>query len=106
MIGKWFLLKTIIAIVLVFIVGLIVEHAVWEIRLRTGPHAYFVVSSSFGYVSGVRGGSAYQNDSTVAGPFKTLARCKLELSNWKNFPGLNYYCRDLLISDAKAIWGK
>ena len=103
MVGKWFLLKALVAIIAVVLAGAAVEALVRDMRLKTGPHDYFVVSSSYGYYGGRRGGRAYQRDSVVAGPFKTAGLCSSELrSNWKSVYGMNYYCEDLLLSDAAA----
>ena len=104
MTGKWFLLKALAGIAILVLAGVALEDAWRSIRLRSGPHAYFVVSSRYGYVTGGRGGGkAWQIDSIVAGPLKTSALCKAELAHWESGYGLSVYCRDLLFSDAAAM---
>lgn len=104
MLGKWFLLKALIAIAIVLTVGVAAEFAFRSMRLISGPHTYFVVSSQHGYYGSLRGGRAFQRDSIVAGPFKTSVLCNAELrSTWKSGYSTNYYCEDLLLSDARAM---
>ncbi len=105
MLGKWFLLKALAAIVIVVIVGVVMEFTFRDLRLRSGLHAYFVVSSQSGYVATGRGGGhAWQRDSIVAGPFRTAAVCEVQLrSAWTSGYPTSYYCEDLLLSDARGM---
>lgn len=89
------------AIALVIALGIALEHVARELRVRTGPHAYFVMSSRAYVVGGGfrRGGRLYEHDYIIDGPFPTLARCKAELSGSE----ATDYCRALLLSDAQQL---
>jgi hypothetical protein len=103
--GKWALPAAVLLVAIVIVAGVFTEMGASALRLRTGPHGWFVISSVFGTISGPRSGHAWQNDSALEGPFEAEKQCDTALKKWHS-PGygVNYYCRDTLVSDAKAIW--
>lgn len=93
LLGKWGFLTAIAFLMMLIPVGVMVQMLANNVRLMTGPHAWFVISS-------VPIRYARQIDSAWDGPFATKAQCDDAIR--RVWPG--DYCRDILISDAKAIW--
>lgn len=90
---------------LVIVVGILLEFLTDDIRLRTGRHGWFVIGSSVYVTANGRGGS--QHDEAAAGPFRSQTACEDEVkANWVSRSRINFYCRDMLYSDAEAIWSR
>lgn len=104
--GRWTLRTGSIAfaaLALVVALGVLLQIGANALRLNLGPHGWFVISSirSAHYRRGQPG--VTQTDGVLNGPFASRARCEDALrKSWSRDPSV--YCRDILDSDARAIW--
>jgi hypothetical protein len=102
--NKHFALKALAAIAVTIALGFAAEYAYSTVRLNSGPHAWFAVSSYRSIVGGGRrGGREVQVDSIEGGPFESLSDCTSSQSADAGYLSGRDYCRELLITDAKSM---